>query len=89
MYGTTTSAAVSNPVSSAFSAPTTGSGTGGAGVQTTGSSGAVRVAGSTGTSGTSSSAAATGTAKSGAARDLAVGAGSVLMGVAGMVGAFL
>jgi hypothetical protein len=72
-------------VSSAFSAPTTGSTTAGAG-QTTGSSGAVRVASSTGTS---SSAAATGTAKSGAARDLAVGAGSVLMGVAGMIGAFL
>jgi len=72
-------------VSSAFSAPTTGSTTGGAG-QTTGSSGAVRVASSTGTS---SSAAATGTAKSGAVRDLAVGAGSVLMGVAGVVGAFL
>lgn len=51
---------------------------------TTGSSGAIRVASST--TDTGSSASASSTAKSGAQK---VGAGSVVMGLAGLVGAFL
>jgi hypothetical protein len=56
------------------------------GAQATESSGAVRVASSTTASGTGASS--TTTVKNGA-EGVAVGAGSVLMGVAGFVGAFL
>jgi len=81
-YGTSTSSAISRSVSAAPSATTSGS----SGAQATDSSGGVRAASST--TGTSTGASSTSTAKSGA-EGLLVGAGSVLMGVAGFVGAFL
>ncbi|PMD27440.1 hypothetical protein NA56DRAFT_654249 [Hyaloscypha hepaticicola] len=81
-YGTTTSAPISRPVSAAPSSATT---SGSSGAQTT-DSGGVRVASSSTASGTGASS--TGTSKNGA-EGLAIGAGSVLMGVAGLVGAFL
>lgn len=81
-YGTTTSAPISRPVSAAPSSATT---SGSSGAQTT-DSGGVRVASSSTASGTG--ATSTGTSKNGA-EGLAIGAGSVLMGVAGLVGAFL
>ena len=67
---------------SAVSTITSGS----SGAQATESSGAVRVASSTTASG--AGASSTTTVKNGA-EGVAVGAGSVLMGVAGFVGAFL
>lgn len=81
IYSSSTSSAVSRSVSAAATT-TTDSGTA-SGVATTGSSGAVRVASST-TSASSTSA----TAKSGAQKELLVGAGSVVLGFAGLVGAF-
>jgi len=66
--------------SSAFSAATT---TAGSGSQTTGSSGAIQVASST------SSASSTATGKSGAGSNMAIGAGQVVLGLAGVVGALL
>ncbi|KAF8864956.1 hypothetical protein BDZ45DRAFT_796779 [Acephala macrosclerotiorum] len=86
-YPTTTSSAISRAVSSAVSAATTEAGTA-SGAATTESSGAVRVASSTG-SGTSASASASTTAKSGAKKELIVGAGSVVMGLAGLAAAVL
>ncbi|CZR60376.1 uncharacterized protein PAC_10272 [Phialocephala subalpina] len=86
-YTSTTSSAISRAVSSAVSAATTNAGTA-SGAATTGSSGAVRVASST-DSGSSASASATSTAKSGAKKELMVGAGSVVMGLAGLAAAVL
>ncbi|PMD56938.1 uncharacterized protein K444DRAFT_632096 [Hyaloscypha bicolor E] len=80
-YGGTTTSAISRAVS-AVSTITSGS----SGAQATESSGAVRVASSTTASG--AGASSTTTVKNGA-EGVAVGAGSVLMGVAGFVGAFL
>jgi hypothetical protein len=68
-------------VSSAVSTTTSGS----SGAQATESSGAVRV---TSTTASGTGASSTTTVKNGA-EGVAVGAGSVLMGVAGLVGAFL
>lgn len=81
-YGGTTTPAISRAVSSAVSTTTSGS----SGAQVTESSGAGRVTSSTTASGTGASS--TTIVKNGA-EGVAVGAGSVLMGVAGFVGAFL
>lgn len=94
-YPSSTPSAISRPVSSTGSAATatgTGSGSGSSGSQTSGSDGAVRVASSTGGSAskTSSGSSSSSTEKANAgSKGLAVGAGGVLMGLAGVVGAFL
>ncbi|KAH8782596.1 hypothetical protein BGZ57DRAFT_886053 [Hyaloscypha finlandica] len=80
-YGGTTTPAISRAVSSAVFTTTSGS----SGAQATESSGAVRVTSSTTASG--AGASSTSTVKNGA-EGVAVGAGSVLMGIAGFVGAF-
>ncbi|KUJ15634.1 uncharacterized protein LY89DRAFT_719361 [Mollisia scopiformis] len=86
-YSTTTTSAISRAVSSAVPVTTTDANS--ASLATTGSSGAIRVASSTTDAGSSASASASSTAKSGAQKELIVGAGSVVMGLAGLVGAFL
>lgn len=80
-FSSSVSPAVSQPVSSVVSA--TGAASVAATATRSGSSGAIVVASST-----TGSSASTGTSKSGA-ETLFVGAGGVVMGVAGLIGAFL
>ncbi|KAH7350852.1 hypothetical protein BKA65DRAFT_499133 [Rhexocercosporidium sp. MPI-PUGE-AT-0058] len=86
IYTSTTSAAISRDVATAVATGATTTGTGATSAQTTANNGDVRVASSS--SGTATGASPT-QSGSGARRDLVVGAGSVLVGVAGLVGAFL
>ncbi|PBP18625.1 hypothetical protein BUE80_DR010604 [Diplocarpon rosae] len=86
-YATTSAARVvsSGPASTATAAPTTASATG---TQTMTSTGSTLSVASGSRSATASAAAGTATGESGAGR-VALGAGGVLMGVAGFAGVFL
>lgn len=76
--------AISRPVSSDVSAATTLATTTGGSAQTTTDPGAVKTA-----SNTASSAAATATGKNGASRDIMIGAGGMMVGLAGLFGVLL
>ncbi|KAH7419929.1 hypothetical protein BKA64DRAFT_652028 [Cadophora sp. MPI-SDFR-AT-0126] len=85
IYTSTTSSAISRAVSATTTA-TTATGTGATSAQTTDDNGAVRVASTSSGTATGASATQSGNA---ARKDLVVGAGSVMMGLAGLVGALL
>ncbi|KAG4414826.1 hypothetical protein IFR04_012053 [Cadophora malorum] len=85
IYTSTTSSAISRDVPATTTA-TTATGTGATSAQTTANNGDVRVESTSSGSATGASATETGNA---ASKDLVVGAGSLMMGLAGLVGAFL
>lgn len=85
IYTSTTSSAISRSVPATTTA-TTATGTGATSAQTTANNGDVRVESTSSGSATGASATETGNA---ASKDLVVGAGSLMMGLAGLVGAFL
>lgn len=85
IYTSTTSSAISRDVPATTTA-TIATGTGATSAQTTANNGDVRVESTSSGSATGASATETGNA---ASKDLVVGAGSLMMGLAGLVGAFL
>ncbi|KAK0108333.1 hypothetical protein ONS95_003148 [Cadophora gregata] len=85
IYTSTTSSAISRDIPTTTTA-TTATGTDSSSAQTTGNNGDVRVESTSSGTATGASATQSGNA---ASKDLVVGAGSMMMGLAGLVGAFL